>query len=84
MIDDEREVHEVGHRCHMLTIVNVMYMRGRGVFLKNRSMDNLYLNRMNSWQGVVKKEKEVDIYVVAFMGCAIPFNDIGGVASLFQ
>ena len=29
---------------------------------------------MNSWQGVVKKEKEVDIYVVAFMGCAIPLT----------
>jgi hypothetical protein len=55
MIDDEREVHEVGHRCHMLTIVNVMYMRGRGVFLKNRSMDNLYLNRMNSRQRIIKK-----------------------------
>ena len=39
----------------MLTIVNVMYMRGRGVFLKNRSMDNLYLNRMNSRQRIIKK-----------------------------
>ena len=55
MIDDEREVHEVGHRCQVLTIVNVMYMRGRGVFLKNRSMDNLYLNRMNSRQRIIKK-----------------------------
>jgi len=31
---------------------------GRGVFLNRRSMDNLFLNRVNSWQGLVKKEQE--------------------------
>jgi hypothetical protein len=33
-------------------------MRGRGVFLNSRSMDNLFLKRVNSWQGIVKKEQE--------------------------
>ena len=33
-------------------------MRGRGVFLNSRSMDNLFLNRVNSRQGFVKKEQE--------------------------
>jgi hypothetical protein len=33
-------------------------LRGRGVFLNRRSMDNLYLNRMNSRQGIVKKKQE--------------------------
>jgi hypothetical protein len=33
-------------------------MKGRGVFLNRRSMDNLFLNRVNSWQGLVKKEQE--------------------------
>jgi hypothetical protein len=33
-------------------------MRGRGIFLNSRYMDNLFLNRMNSWQGLVKKEQE--------------------------
>jgi hypothetical protein len=32
-------------------------MRGRGVFLNNRFMDNLFLNRMNSRQGIVKKKQ---------------------------
>jgi hypothetical protein len=31
---------------------------GRGVFLNNRGMDNLFLNRMNSRQGIVKKKQE--------------------------
>ena len=30
----------------------------RGVFLNNRSMDNLFLNRMNLRQGIVKKKQE--------------------------
>jgi hypothetical protein len=34
-----------------------MPMRGRGVFLNKRCMDNLFLNRMNSRQGIVKKEQ---------------------------
>jgi hypothetical protein len=33
-------------------------MRGRGVFLNNREMDNLFLNRMNSRQGIVKNKQE--------------------------
>jgi hypothetical protein len=33
-------------------------MNGRGVFLNRRSMDNLFLKRVNSWQGLVKKEQE--------------------------
>jgi hypothetical protein len=34
-------------------------LNGRwGVFLNNRYMDNLLLNRMNSWQGIVKKKQE--------------------------
>ena len=33
-------------------------MRGRGVFLNRRSMDNLFLNRMNSRQGIVKNKQE--------------------------
>ena len=33
-------------------------MRGRGVSLNNRCMDNLFLNRMNSRQGIVKKKQE--------------------------
>jgi hypothetical protein len=33
-------------------------MMGRGVFLNRRYMDNLFLNRMNSRQGIVKKEQE--------------------------
>jgi hypothetical protein len=35
-----------------------MPMRGRGVFLNKRCMDNLFLNRMNSRQGIVKKKQE--------------------------
>jgi len=31
---------------------------GRGFFLNNRSMDNLFLNRMNSRQGIIKKKQE--------------------------
>jgi len=34
------------------------YLRDRGVFLNRRSMDNLFLKRVNSWQGLVKKEQE--------------------------
>ena len=30
----------------------------RGVFLNNRSMDNLFLNRMNLRQGTVKKNQK--------------------------
>jgi len=30
--------------------------------LNNRSMDNLFLNRMNSWQGVVMKKQETIIF----------------------
>jgi len=33
-------------------------MRREGVFLNNRYMDNLFLNRMNSRQGLVKKKQE--------------------------
>jgi hypothetical protein len=33
-------------------------LRDRGVFLNRRSIDNLYLNRMNSRQGIVKKKQE--------------------------
>jgi hypothetical protein len=33
-------------------------MTGRGVFLNNRYMDDLFLNRMNSRQGIVKKKQE--------------------------
>jgi hypothetical protein len=31
---------------------------GRGVFLNTRSIDNLFLNRMNSRQGIIKKKQE--------------------------
>jgi len=34
------------------------FCRVRGVFLNCRSMDNLFLNRVNSCQGLVKKEQE--------------------------
>jgi hypothetical protein len=34
-------------------------MRGLGVFLSNSYMDNLLLNRMNSRQGIVKKNREL-------------------------
>jgi hypothetical protein len=33
-------------------------MKARGLFLYNRYMDNLFLNRMNSRQGLVKKKQE--------------------------
>jgi hypothetical protein len=33
-------------------------MRGWGDFLNDRSMDNLFLNRMDSRQGIVKKKQE--------------------------
>jgi hypothetical protein len=33
-------------------------MTGWGVFLNNRYMDNLFLNRMNSWQEIVKNKQE--------------------------
>jgi len=33
-------------------------MRGRRVFLNNRYMDNLFLNRMNSRQEIVKDKQE--------------------------
>jgi len=36
----------------------IRYLRGRGVFLNTRSMDNLFLNRMNSRQGIIKKKQE--------------------------
>jgi len=29
-----------------------------GVFLNRRFMDHLFLKRVNSWQGLVKKEQE--------------------------
>jgi hypothetical protein len=31
---------------------------GRGIFLNSRCMDDLFLNRMNSRPGIVKKEQE--------------------------
>jgi hypothetical protein len=34
------------------------YVRARGVFLYHRCMDKLFLSRMNSWQGIVRKEQE--------------------------
>jgi hypothetical protein len=33
-------------------------MSGRRVFLNSRCMDDIFLNRMNSWQGIVKKNQE--------------------------
>jgi len=39
-------------------IQNVIELRYRRVFLISRSMDNLLLNRVNSWQGLIKKEQE--------------------------
>ena len=33
-------------------------MWGWGIFLNRRFMDNLFLNRINSRQGIVKKEQE--------------------------
>jgi hypothetical protein len=42
----------------MLYVNNYNYVRGRSVFLKSRCMDNLFLNRVNSRQGFVKKEQE--------------------------
>jgi hypothetical protein len=36
----------------------IFYMKGQKVFLNNRYMDNLFLNRMNSRQGIVKKKQE--------------------------
>jgi len=33
-------------------------LRDWGVFLNSRSMDNLFFKRVNSWQGLVKKEQE--------------------------
>jgi len=44
--------------------MNSKYFRGRGVFLKNRYMDNLFLNRMNSCQGIVKK-KQITIFDIS-------------------
>ena len=35
-----------------------IYMGPVGVFINSRRMDNLFLNRMNSWQGIVNKEQE--------------------------
>jgi hypothetical protein len=38
---------------------DILYISERsGNFLKSRCMDNLFLNRMNSRQGIVKKEQE--------------------------
>jgi len=37
--------------------VNFILMLG-SFYLLNRSMDNLFLKRVNSWQGLVKKEQE--------------------------
>ena len=34
------------------------YLRRRGVFLNRGCMDTLFLNLMNSWQGIIKKEQE--------------------------
>jgi hypothetical protein len=36
----------------------VHYLSPRGVFLNTRFMDNLFLNRMNSRQGIIKKKQE--------------------------
>ncbi len=47
-----------GFTVQELIGVQVIYLRGRGVFLNSRCMDNLFLNRMNSRQGIVKKEQE--------------------------
>jgi len=38
--------------------MNRIYMKGRGVFLNSRYMDNLFLKRMNSRQGIVMKKQE--------------------------
>jgi len=40
------------------SIFTFKYLRGRGVFLNSRCMDHLFLNRMNSRQGIVKKKQE--------------------------
>jgi hypothetical protein len=44
----------------------------RGVFLNNRYMDNLLLNRMNSRQGIVKKKQET-IFEIS-IGCLHDFK----------
>ena len=47
--------------CSFLFLIKgqvTVKLRGRGVFLNRRSMDNLFLKRVNSWQGIVKKEQE--------------------------
>jgi hypothetical protein len=36
----------------------ISYLRDREVFLNCRCMDNLFLNRMNSRQWIVKKKQE--------------------------
>jgi hypothetical protein len=33
-------------------------MRERGVFPSSRSVDNLFLKHVNSWQGPVRKDQE--------------------------
>jgi hypothetical protein len=39
-------------------MLNLNYLRGRGISQNCHSMDNLFLKRVNSWQGPVKKEQE--------------------------
>jgi hypothetical protein len=45
-------------------------MRGRGVFLNKRCMDNLFLNHMNSRQGIVKKKLDT-IFEISIGFCII-------------
>jgi hypothetical protein len=39
-------------------IYMIFNIRGRGVFLNHRYMDNLFLNRMNSRQRIVMKKQK--------------------------
>jgi len=49
---------KIRHRNYELEHLGMKYLRCRGVFLNNRYMDNLILNRMNSRQEIVKKKLE--------------------------
>jgi len=48
---------------------DLKYLRGRGVFPNHRYMDDLFLNRMNSQQGIVMKKQETIFEILLKSQC---------------
>ncbi len=46
------------YRSTVFRAQNKLIEGWEGIFLNSRFMDDLFLKRVNSWQGIIKKEQE--------------------------